>query len=138
MEPTTQGSAQRNPHQAEHRTEQIRHLRRLLTRHSAELSARRFGLRAVYADGPNGTDAVPTGSVRESRDVGPLMASMSSRTVQLIENALNRLQAGTYGTCADCGGPITSARLRALPFADSCRDCQEGRDIATGGRQLRS
>ncbi|BDZ50972.1 DnaK suppressor protein [Frondihabitans sucicola] len=37
--------------------------------------------------------------------------------------ALARLDAGTYGVCADCGRPIPSARLEARPMAALCLDC---------------
>jgi DnaK suppressor protein len=49
----------------------------------------------------------------------------SASTVRGIEIALGRLKTGTYGACQDCGSRIPSARLRVLPFAVRCRDCQE-------------
>jgi RNA polymerase-binding transcription factor DksA len=52
------------------------------------------------------------------------------RRVRDVETALARLQAGTYGTCADCSGSISAPRLRALPTALLCRTCQEQRDAA--------
>lgn len=42
-----------------------------------------------------------------------------------IEVALQRIQEGSYGECADCGDPIKPERLEALPFASLCIDCQE-------------
>jgi RNA polymerase-binding transcription factor DksA len=42
-----------------------------------------------------------------------------------IDSALERLESGHYGRCSDCGAEISAVRLRAMPFADSCRDCQE-------------
>ena len=41
-----------------------------------------------------------------------------------IEAALARVQAGTYGTCSDCGVTIPPARLNAYPTAKRCIDCQ--------------
>jgi DnaK suppressor protein len=41
-----------------------------------------------------------------------------------IEAALQRLQAGTYGQCTDCGVTIPPARLNAYPTAKRCIDCQ--------------
>lgn len=43
-----------------------------------------------------------------------------------IEAALERLQAGTYGQCTDCGVTIPHARLNAYPTAKRCIDCQTG------------
>lgn len=40
-----------------------------------------------------------------------------------IEAALQRLDDGTYGTCASCGKPIAAERLEAIPWAPSCIDC---------------
>lgn len=42
-----------------------------------------------------------------------------------IEWALERLEKGNYGICAGCGNPISRARLKAIPWADYCRDCME-------------
>ncbi len=42
-----------------------------------------------------------------------------------IDGALQRMDSGTYGSCAHCSIEITKARLRALPWAKYCIDCQE-------------
>ena len=42
-----------------------------------------------------------------------------------IEEALAKIDAGTYGTCDRCGQPIAPARLEALPYATLCVDCQD-------------
>ena len=42
----------------------------------------------------------------------------------LVEEALARLEAGTFGTCVRCGGPVGADRLEALPWAARCIDCQ--------------
>jgi RNA polymerase-binding protein DksA len=38
--------------------------------------------------------------------------------------ALERLDAGTYGTCTRCGRPVAPERLEAIPWAAHCIDCQ--------------
>jgi DnaK suppressor protein len=43
---------------------------------------------------------------------------------------LARLEEGRYGLCFECGDEISEARLRALPFAVRCKDCEEAREIA--------
>jgi len=40
-----------------------------------------------------------------------------------IEGALDRIGAGTFGTCLSCGKPIAAERLEALPWATDCIDC---------------
>ena len=47
-----------------------------------------------------------------------------------IDEALERLDTGEYGTCADCGEEIPMARLNALPFAVRCVDCQAAHEAA--------
>ena len=42
-----------------------------------------------------------------------------------VEGALERLRDGTYGTCMDCGMPVSRKRLDALPWARYCVTCQE-------------
>lgn len=55
------------------------------------------------------------------------VALMDRRTQQVvqIQDALARLASGGYGFCEECDAFIGIPRLRALPFAQRCRDCQE-------------
>jgi DnaK suppressor protein len=57
------------------------------------------------------------------------LMQMKSETLAKIDDALRRVEDGSYGTCADCLEPIAEARLKALPFADLCRDCQEAQEL---------
>lgn len=43
--------------------------------------------------------------------------------LQRAQRALARIDAGTFGTCVECGGPIASARLEAIPEAERCTNC---------------
>lgn len=57
-----------------------------------------------------------------------LMFSLSDaerETLLKVEDALKRLDEGTYGTCASCGKPIGEPRLEAVPWARYCVKCQE-------------
>ena len=58
------------------------------------------------------------------------LIQMSAETLKKIELALRRLDEGTYGNCAECASQISEARLRALPFAVRCKDCEEARETA--------
>jgi RNA polymerase-binding transcription factor DksA len=53
------------------------------------------------------------------------LMEMESATLRRIDEAIVRLDGGAYGLCSDCGGRISEARLEALPFALTCRECQE-------------
>lgn len=50
------------------------------------------------------------------------------RLLDDVERALKRIEAGTYGVCERCGRPIPEERLRAIPYATACVDCQEQAD----------
>jgi DnaK suppressor protein len=50
--------------------------------------------------------------------------------LEQVNAALRRLDEGTYGVCADCGGPIAVERLEALPYATLCIRCQAARERA--------
>jgi len=50
-------------------------------------------------------------------------------TLRAIEEALLRIDEGTYGTCEDCGEEIAVGRLNAVPFALRCVECQEIKEV---------
>jgi DnaK suppressor protein len=56
------------------------------------------------------------------------LIQMNAETLKRIDAALRRIGEGTYGECVECGEKIPEARLRALPFAVRCRDCEEARE----------
>ncbi len=47
-----------------------------------------------------------------------------------VDEALEKISRGTYGTCEDCGGDISKNRLRALPFARLCIDCKREQEAS--------
>lgn len=49
----------------------------------------------------------------------------TGRLLAQVNAALERLDQGTYGRCQQCGRPISTERLEALPYAERCRTCQE-------------
>lgn len=109
-------------------------LLRLLGEQHGMLHARKEALRKSVPAGMFGViDDEEHSLDHEELDVGVSLLELTSQTVQGIETALRRAEAGEYGTCSDCRSRISSARLRALPFAERCRGCQEKRD-----RQARS
>lgn len=62
---------------------------------------------------------------RENDDVLTAIDEEAQQTVRLIDAAIVRIKAGTYGTCAVCGNDIAEKRLRALPYVTTCIDCAE-------------
>jgi RNA polymerase-binding transcription factor DksA len=61
---------------------------------------------------------------------------LGARAQQLVK-AIERLEAGTYGTCVECDNPIGLARLRAIPEATTCVSCQERLDQGRPAGQVR-
>jgi DnaK suppressor protein len=48
-----------------------------------------------------------------------------AKILQAIEEALWRIEKGTFGVCRDCGEPIAEARLNAIPWTRVCIACKE-------------
>jgi DnaK suppressor protein len=69
-------------------------------------------------------------SLRDSTGAQQI-ALLESRTKQRnqLDDALRRLDEGTYGICEDCAVPIAQGRLRALPFARRCVECQRQAEL---------
>lgn len=63
-----------------------------------------------------------------SEDISLKQLSIHRETLLKIDEALRKLDEGTYGKCEDCGEEISEERLNILPFAIYCRDCQEKRE----------
>jgi DnaK suppressor protein len=57
-------------------------------------------------------------------------ATLEHRTLVEVQEAMQRLEQGTYGRCIDCGQPIEPARLEAVPWAAYCLADQEKHDRA--------
>jgi DnaK suppressor protein len=79
---------------------------------------------------------ISEGDVQEEIEFA--LIQMKAETLNKIDAALRRLEEGTYGDCFDCGEEIAAARLRALPFAVRCRDCEEARETAAQRDRLMS
>jgi DnaK suppressor protein len=63
-------------------------------------------------------------------DIEFALIQMKAETLNKINEALGRLEEGAYGNCFECGEEISHQRLRALPFAVRCIDCEEARENA--------
>jgi DnaK suppressor protein len=75
-------------------------------------------------------DAGESSEADIQEDIEFALIQMKAETLTKINDALGRLNEGTYGYCSDCGGEISEQRLRALPFAVRCKDCEESREVA--------
>lgn len=64
-----------------------------------------------------------------SEDISLRQLSTHRETLLKIDEALRKIREGTYGKCEDCGEDISVERLKVLPFAIYCIDCQERREL---------
>jgi DnaK suppressor protein len=69
-------------------------------------------------------------------DIEFALIQMKAETLNKINEALARLEEGSYGNCFECGEEIAQRRLRALPFAVRCKDCEEARETAQRRERL--
>jgi DnaK suppressor protein len=84
----------------------------------------------AYGEGQGVLDAAETSEADIQDDIEFALIQMKSETLHKIEEALARHGEGTYGNCFECGDEISERRLRALPFAVRCKDCEEAREMA--------
>ena len=90
-------------------------------------------IRDVRTESPNSTnqgvlDAAESSEADIQDEIEFALIQMKAETLNKIEEALRRLGEGTYGYCFECGEEISERRLRALPFAVRCKDCEEQRE----------
>jgi DnaK suppressor protein len=112
-------------------------LKRMLEERRREIQAEVQGrMRDVRAEGAWGgkasevLDAVESSEADIQGDIEFALIQMKSETLNKINDALMRLEQGDYGNCFECGEEIAEKRLRALPFAVRCKECEEAREVA--------
>ena len=96
---------------------------------AARVAALEEALRALTQDrlGSNDDDEHDPEGVPLSAEWSRLSGLAEGARAELgqVDDALARLEAGTYGVCARCGKPIPAARLEVRPFAELCVPCAE-------------
>ena len=70
------------------------------------------------------THMADQGTDNFDRELALNLASSRQESLYDIEDAIRRVDEGTYGACETCGGAIELPRLKALPFAKKCMSCQ--------------
>jgi len=124
---------------SDNRTSRSRYseLKQMLDERRREIQAEVQGkMRGVREEGTWGGklnevfDAVESAEADIQEDIEFALVQMKSETLTKINDALARLEQGDYGNCFECGAEIAEKRLRALPFAVRCKDCEEAREVA--------
>jgi DnaK suppressor protein len=132
----SRGTTAHQPPKVKMAPERYEELRTILDERRREiLNEVQVKMRDVRAEGALGEtqgvlDAAETSEADIQDDIEFALIQMKSETLHKIEEALARLDEGTFGYCFECGDEISERRLRALPFAVRCKDCEEAREIA--------
>ncbi|GGV15655.1 hypothetical protein GCM10010293_08600 [Streptomyces griseoflavus] len=82
------------------------------------------GLMRDSGDGA-GDDDADTGTKNITREHELALAANAREMLSQFERAHQRLDAGTYGLCENCGDPIGKARMQAFPRATLCVECKQ-------------
>ena len=88
----------------------------------SEMKAEREGTK------DEGMDTYDLASEERDREISFILSDRERLKVKEVDDALERLDAGTYGICESCGLEIAEERLDALPFTRLCRDCQQDQE----------
>ncbi|WP_436736489.1 TraR/DksA family transcriptional regulator [Streptomyces sp. BBFR102] len=93
----------------------------------SEIDASDQALAGLMRDsgGGAGDDEADTGTKNITREHELSLAANAREMLRQTEQALVRLDEGTYGSCENCGNPIGKARLQAFPRATLCVDCKQ-------------
>jgi len=116
--------------------ERYAELKRILEERRREILSEVQGkIRDVRSESANSPttgvlDAAETSESDIQDDIEFALIQMKAETLHKIEEALRRLEEGTFGYCFECGEEISERRLRALPFAVRCKDCEQEREVA--------
>jgi RNA polymerase-binding protein DksA len=65
-----------------------------------------------------------TATATLDREIDFTLGENSEQVLAEIDDALQRIEDGTFGTCRTCGQPIAPQRLEAMPWATQCIDCK--------------
>ncbi|GAB4436306.1 MAG: hypothetical protein OHK0040_07540 [bacterium] len=71
-------------------------------------------------------------SQERERELGIIISAQEKNRLMAIEDALRRIDEGTFGFCEECGEKISKQRLKAVPFATLCVACKSRKEAEEG------
>lgn len=74
---------------------------------------------------PDIGDILDSVSEERTRELEMILTDREKKKLKQIDDALDRIEEDTYGLCEECGVKIPKPRLKVMPFARFCVDCQE-------------
>lgn len=120
-----------------HKKADLEHFRELLEQRRDELIGTvRDYVQSVPDSGLNGAtgDSADHASSDYTAELFGALLEKQTGSLEEVERALEKFDRGGYATCETCEEQITVKRLKALPWARLCRDCQEKKDRAQATR----
>lgn len=107
-------------------TRDLERYKRLLLVKLEELSAARSARRSpVIGAGVVRGDLIEQANADADAELEIQLRKTDGPLVRAVDDALARLRARTFGICEICKHPIAKARLEAVPWTRSCRECKE-------------
>jgi len=95
---------------------------KLLEENESELRAEREGNK------DEGMDTYDLASEERDREINFILSDRERNKIRQTDDALGRMDDGSYGVCESCGLEIAEERLEAMPFTRLCRDCQQDQE----------
>jgi len=129
-------STNKAPHKEQMNPDRYAELKKILEDRRREMMSQvQERMRDVRTEGASGSvqgvlDAAESSEADIQDEIEFALIQMKAETLNKIDEALRRLEEGTYGYCFECGDEVSERRLRALPFAVRCKDCEEAREVA--------
>jgi DnaK suppressor protein len=80
-------------------------------------------------------DPVDMAQEAVERDLAVQILDRETALVRRLRSAIDRIQDGSHGICLECEEEISPKRLKAIPWAELCIDCQERADDLAGQRE---
>ena len=99
-------------------------LKKELESRLAALQARLTSIKKQATQSHSG-DSAEQAQERENDEVVDAIGNETAQSIRGIQAALERLEAGTYGLCENCGEEIGRKRLEVVPEATRCVNCAE-------------
>ena len=116
------------------KADQYAEFQRLLEHKASELAKALRDRKVIAVE--RTADAIDEWTLAADREMSALALQSVTDQLRRVRAALQRMSAGTYGLCLRCEEEISPKRLRAVPWAERCVQCQEREDRAGAGKRF--
>ncbi len=103
----------------------LANFKKILTQKKATITNKLNSKKIDEVEIETGGDEIDTATQSTEREMQFELSGIDKRMMQDIDNALAKIEKGTFGSCECCGKEIPQARLDALPWVRYCKECQE-------------